>query len=177
MKGRRRKRRTGARPGESAICRRQRAPPKPRLLPARRLLKPKPFSKRPEEAGTTSRQTAPTRRRPRKKTTSSLSRVAMPLRHFASVLLTMLVAAALRAADEPAGFPWLDPDGVRGALLVCGGAEPAQTILDKFSELAGGNESRIIVVRGTDASSPILQDALPGAILECGPWDEQQREI
>ena len=62
-------------------------------------------------------------------------------------LLGLLVCCTPLVAEETArAFPWLDPAGIRGALVIAGGGEQPEAINAKFVELAGGNEARIVVI-------------------------------
>jgi cyanophycinase len=66
---------------------------------------------------------------------------------FMALAFLLLVCSPLRAGDTPhAAFPWLDPAGVRGALVIVGGGEQPDAINAKFIELAGGKEARIVVI-------------------------------
>jgi cyanophycinase len=67
-------------------------------------------------------------------------------RLIALVVLT-LFCRQLGAREAPAGaFPWLDPAGIRGALVIVGGGEQPEVINDKFMELAGGKVARIVMI-------------------------------
>ena len=68
------------------------------------------------------------------------------LRTFA-FLGVWLLSAVLRAESPAAGgFPWIDPDGIRGALVISGGGELPEAAIERFVELAGGKEARIVVI-------------------------------
>src|SRR5438045_3158544 len=78
------------------------------------------------------------------------SRRARSIRLFAA-LLTLAVSpfvtsqTALRAA-EPVPTDRIDPDGIKGALVLCGGGKLPDAVRDKFIELAGREKARLVVV-------------------------------
>ena len=82
----------------------------------------------------------------------------------------------LGAADDAARFPWIDPDGIPGALLLCGNKQPSSSVVSKFGELARGSQSQIIVIEPTDNRSTELLDVIPGTIIDCGPFNDRRRE-
>ena len=47
--------------------------------------------------------------------------------------------------DEP-HRQWIEPKGISGKLLICGGGELPERILAQFRELAGGEEARLVVI-------------------------------
>jgi len=79
------------------------------------------------------------------------------------------------AADSPAPFPWLDPAGVSGALLLCGANAPSPTTIEKFNKAAGGSEKRIVVIPPEDTSASSALNMIPGALVACAPLDESHR--
>jgi cyanophycinase len=62
--------------------------------------------------------------------------------------LTLFCLVSVVAAAEPTApsFPWIDPDGVRGALVICGGGELPDAIRDQFLELAGSQQAKIVII-------------------------------
>ncbi|MEX2175300.1 MAG: cyanophycinase [Pirellulaceae bacterium] len=62
----------------------------------------------------------------------------------------LLALAALPAHAEesatPSGVTWIDPAGIRGSLVIVGGGELPAAVREKFFELAGGKEARIVVI-------------------------------
>ena len=79
------------------------------------------------------------------------------------------------ANDGPPPFPWIDPDGVPGAMLICGGDPPAPNVLSRFRDLARDRETKTITVRPGGEISEENRIVLPGAIVVCGPFDQQMR--
>src|SRR5262245_33224437 len=70
------------------------------------------------------------------------------------LLLVLLVCCSpLAAEDAPGSFPWLDPAGIRGSLVIVGGGEQPEVIHNKFIELAGGKEARLIVIPTASGSA------------------------
>jgi cyanophycinase len=60
--------------------------------------------------------------------------------------LVAVTGLSLLADEAGVGFPWLDPNGIRGALVICGGGSLPDAVRDRFIELAGGKESRLVVI-------------------------------
>lgn len=76
-------------------------------------------------------------------------------------LFGLLVCYQPLAAEEtPArAFPWLDPAGIRGSLVIVGGGEQPEAISDKFMELAGGKAARIVVIpTASDSADELIAD-------------------
>ncbi len=66
------------------------------------------------------------------------------------VRLILCFAAAILVnsaafCSDPASR-WIDPDGVKGKLLICGGGKLPQSIFDKFVESAGGETARLVII-------------------------------
>jgi hypothetical protein len=100
-----------------------------------------------------------------------------PLRFLRFLLFNFCVCSLVAAyvfADPPTGFPWIDPTGIAGSLLVCGENEPSTAVMEKLSE-STKDELRTVVIRQTDHSSPAALDNLPGAVVHCGPFDDKHR--
>jgi cyanophycinase len=91
------------------------------------------------------------------------------------IILVVLLAhpPLVGAADSPPAFPWIDPAGIPGSLLLCGDSEPSPALLEKLSKSAG-DQPRIVVIR-SDSSSTTALDTLPGAIVHCGPINDERR--
>lgn len=70
-----------------------------------------------------------------------------------AVVTTLLLAAPAHAVNRPDTFPWFDPAGIRGSLVIHGGGELPDTVRDKFLELAGGKEARIVVIPTASAAA------------------------
>ena len=71
----------------------------------------------------------------------NMTKYSLPL------LVTMFLAAPLRGD----GFPKptlndIDPSGIRGALVICGGGDLPDVAVEQFVELAGGEEGRLVVI-------------------------------
>jgi cyanophycinase len=92
------------------------------------------------------------------------------------ITLVLLLAHAplVGAADSSPGFPWIDPAGIPGSLLLCGDSEPSPSVLEKLSKSAG-DQPRIVVIQSDASSSTTALETLPGAIIHCGPFDDQRR--
>ncbi|MBI2481586.1 MAG: cyanophycinase, partial [Planctomycetia bacterium] len=60
---------------------------------------------------------------------------------FSAILCIGGIARSIEPHRE-----WLDPDGISGKLLICGGGELPDRILDRFHELAGSAEARLVII-------------------------------
>lgn len=54
------------------------------------------------------------------------------------------VGGSTRSAEPH--HEWLDPNGISGKLLICGGGKLPDRILDRFRELAGGDDARLVII-------------------------------
>ena len=71
----------------------------------------------------------------------------MPFIVGAIASIFLLLAAAVGSAAETSARPaWIDPAGIQGALVICGGGELPEAITKRFLELAGGDEARIVLI-------------------------------
>src|ERR1700686_2598888 len=59
-------------------------------------------------------------------------------------------------ASAPAQTPRIDPAGIPGALLLCGGREVSEAAFDRFIDLAGGAKSKVAVVVVDDEKAAAL---------------------
>lgn len=84
-------------------------------------------------------------------------------------------AVCASASDGLPPFPWIDPDGVAGAMLICGDDPPAPNVLSQFRDLARDQETKVINIRPSDEISDENRNVLPGALVVCGPFDQQLR--
>jgi cyanophycinase len=93
-------------------------------------------------------------------------------------LLSLSCVAACLGGEADGGFPWVDPEGVSGAVLFAGG-ELTEAAREKFKAFASGKEARMVVVSSErGGSDAVLASAaeLPGAIVAGGFLDQQNRE-
>jgi cyanophycinase len=81
--------------------------------------------------------------------------------HIALLFALLLPEAASFAGEQLArGFPWIDPSGIRGSLVICGGGELPDEVRDRFVELAGGRDARIVVIPTASATAEdVVADA------------------
>jgi len=92
-------------------------------------------------------------------------------------ILGLLLTAPLRAADElSSGFPWIDPEGTRGTVVVFAGNELPAWLKQKSAELAEGGELKLLKLPSETDATSIDPPELPGAILAPGPLDERGHE-
>jgi cyanophycinase len=85
-------------------------------------------------------------------------------------LVTGACVRALHADEAAAGFPWVDPEGVRGSLVICGGGELPDAVRDRFIDLAGSQKARIVIIptASTTAESTLADPKRLEKLLE--PW-------
>jgi cyanophycinase len=58
-----------------------------------------------------------------------------------------------QAQDRAGGFPWIDPDGIRGSLVICGGGALPDEVRTRFVDLAGGQAARVVVIPTASATA------------------------
>src|SRR5689334_20174565 len=100
-----------------------------------------------------------------------------PLRFLRFFLFNLCVCSLVAAdvfANPPTEFPWIDPTGIAGSLLICGDNEPSAAVMEKLSE-STKDELRTVVIRQTDRSPSAALNTLPGAVVHCGPFDDEHR--
>jgi len=85
----------------------------------------------------------------------------MNLRRICLLGLYLLLTSAAVGEERPAGgFPYLDPTGVRGALVIVGGGEIPDSVRTRFVELAGGKSAKIVVIpTASETAEATLADA------------------
>ena len=75
-------------------------------------------------------------------------------------LTYLVLAAALARAEEARPFPWLDPSGVKGSLVIVGGGEIPENVRARFVELASGKAAKIVVIpTASETAEATLADA------------------
>jgi cyanophycinase len=78
---------------------------------------------------------------------------------FAVTAMVALLAAHARGA-EPKPFPWFDPAGIKGSLVIVGGGSLPEAVRARFVELAGGKEAKIVVIpTASETAEATLADA------------------
>jgi cyanophycinase len=80
--------------------------------------------------------------------------------------------AASLASDmlaTPSGVSWIEPAGIPGSLVIVGGGSLPDSVRDKFLELAGGKEARIVVIP-TASDAADTEDAEVRR-RQLAPWD------
>jgi cyanophycinase len=88
-----------------------------------------------------------------------------PRRLRRSLLAALLLAACAPRVDAPAIWP--EELRIRGSVLVLGEAVPQDAVRERFTELAGGDEARILTLRvGGDVSPSELEQATGIWLLE-----------
>jgi len=76
------------------------------------------------------------------------------------------------AASDGDGFPWIDPAGMSGTLVLVGGGEVPAEIRQECARLAAGEEARIVAAASLEAGN----DVLPGIIVESGFREQDGRQ-
>src|SRR5262245_40932543 len=80
---------------------------------------------------------------------------------IAATLAVSQFAACLPTlcAAEPASTPErIDPDGIKGALVICGGGILPDSIRDKFIDLAGGKRARLVIIPTGSGDDTLEED-------------------
>jgi cyanophycinase len=86
-------------------------------------------------------------RKPRPKIAHNLEIAMSNLRWLTTSVATLAMALCPAiAADENQDAQPIDPVGVRGSLVICGGGRLGDSIINRFMELAGGREARLVVI-------------------------------
>ena len=62
------------------------------------------------------------------------------------LVLSAAVSSAANASDIDDPGLWIDPDGINGQLVICGGGTLPESVRKEFVERAGGADARILVV-------------------------------
>jgi len=93
-----------------------------------------------------------------------------------ALLLTLAVSPlaklpSLRAGDTPTP-EFIDPDGVKGSLLLCGGGSLPDAVRDKFIELAGGDKARLVIIPTASGDDTVNEDAKEVAAI----WEARKLE-
>lgn len=70
------------------------------------------------------------------------------------------------------GGEWIDPAGIKGSLVIAGGGKLPEVITQKFVELGGGKETRLVIV--PTAGTAVDDEKNHDSILE--PWRELEVE-
>src|SRR4051794_23407713 len=92
--------------------------------------------------------------------------------HLLALLLVLSDVGAVVGDD----IPWIDRDGISGAVLLCGNKQPSSLIIQRFHELLDSQSSEIIVIAASDMGATPLADVIPGTIIDCGSLDGRRRE-
>ena len=91
-----------------------------------------------------------------------------------ALLVTLAVSPlanlpGLRGDDKPAP-DIIDPDGIKGSLVICGGGKLPDAVRDKFIELAGGEKARLVIIPTASGDDTVDDDAQEVAAI----WDARK---
>lgn len=75
-----------------------------------------------------------------------------------SISLAFLTFTVIRAADSAATPERIDPDGIKGALVLCGGGKLPDDVREKFIDLAGGKSARLVIVPTASGDDTVDED-------------------
>lgn len=78
------------------------------------------------------------------------------------------IAEEQSTGDARSAQPRIDPDGIKGSLVICGGGKLPDEIMDRFVETAGGKEARIVVI---PTASSRVDDALTARLVKS--WQDR----
>ena len=91
------------------------------------------------------------------------------------LLATLLLISSLWGEDFPRPLlSEIEPSGIAGALVICGGGDVPQAALERFVELAGGEQGRLVVVpTASDQADDKTEDSYLKAWRDRGIKDTQ----
>jgi cyanophycinase len=69
-----------------------------------------------------------------------------------------VVCVAALGADHPASVEYIDPDGIHGALVLCGGGRLPDSVRERFIEMAGGKAARLVIIPTASGDDTIAED-------------------
>jgi cyanophycinase len=69
-----------------------------------------------------------------------------------------LSCASAFGADLPAPAEYIDPDGIHGALVLCGGGRLPDSVREKFIELSGGKSAKLVIIPTASGDDTIADD-------------------
>jgi len=96
---------------------------------------------------------------------------------FVCAALSVLLTAGCLGDEPSAGFPWVDPEGIDGAVLLVGSG-PTDALRERFKAFAGGEEGRIVTISSGGARADGLvvgPPELAEAIIATGFLNEAKR--
>ena len=98
----------------------------------------------------------------RQMTSRRIARSAARLAPHAMVLITLAVSPLVNfvpaLAEDPAGNR-IDPDGIKGALVLCGGGKLPDVVRDRFIKLAGGKQAQLVIIPTASGPETVDEDA------------------
>lgn len=78
---------------------------------------------------------------------------------FLCLTLAVLRLTGLAWADgSPAAAERIDPDGIAGSLVICGGGHLPDAVREKFIELAGGKSARLVIIPTASGDDTVDED-------------------
>jgi cyanophycinase len=84
----------------------------------------------------------------------------------------LAIAFLVSLAPSQAQTPRINPAGIQGALLLCGGGDVSDAALERFIDLAGGVKARIAVVDVNDKEAAALLEKRLSALAKKKEADE-----
>src|SRR5438445_804464 len=72
----------------------------------------------------------------------------------------LLVALFMGVPSSATAQPRIEPAGISGALLLCGGGRVSEAAFDRFIDLAGGAKAKVAVV--------VVDDEKTGVVVRAG---------
>jgi cyanophycinase len=82
----------------------------------------------------------------------------------ALAILPLVVCTAALSADQLAPAEYIDPDGIhgpdgiQGALVLCGGGRLPDAVREKFIELAGGRQAHLVIIPTASGDDTVADD-------------------
>jgi cyanophycinase len=99
--------------------------------------------------------------------------IEQPARQFfrAALLFTLAVSPLVNIRGaEPQVADRIDPDGIKGSLVICGGGKLPDAVRDQFIELAGGEKARLVIIPTASGDDTVDDDAQEVAAI----WDARK---
>ncbi len=80
------------------------------------------------------------------------------LRLWFAVSLLVVCFPILTAAQPPPAIARIDPEGIKGTLVLCGGGQIPDTVRKRFVELAGGKSARLVIIPTASGDDSVIED-------------------
>ncbi len=86
-----------------------------------------------------------------------LKRVGLLL-GLAGIFFTGLTNSRAEQPTSPGKSRWIDPQGISGSLVICGGGTLPESVYKSFFQLAGGKEAKLVIVPTASDNAEALKE-------------------